>query len=47
MVIHLAGKTDVDGCEEDKDRDLEILEIEELGKQQEEFEKLIQPGQSM
>ncbi|MEK7186528.1 MAG: SDR family oxidoreductase [Patescibacteria group bacterium] len=40
VVIHLAGKTDVDGCEEDKDRDLEILEIEELGKQQEEFEKI-------
>jgi len=29
VVIHLAGKTDVDSCEEDKDTDLGILNIDE------------------
>lgn len=29
VMIHLAGKTDVDSCEKDKDIDLEILNIEE------------------
>jgi dTDP-4-dehydrorhamnose reductase len=31
VIIHLAGKTDVDGCEADKDSDLGILNIEEAG----------------
>lgn len=36
-VLHLAAKTDVDGCEKDKEQDLKILGLKDLKRQQEEF----------
>src|SRR3989344_430 len=37
LVLHLAAKTDVNGCEEDKKEDIKILGYKDIGKQEEEF----------
>lgn len=39
IVLHMAAKTNVDGCEEDKNRDKEILEFTDLQKQEEAWAK--------
>jgi dTDP-4-dehydrorhamnose reductase len=39
IVLHLAAKTNVDGCEEDKERDKEILKLNNLQKQEEAWAK--------
>ncbi len=37
VVLHLAAKTDVDGCEEDKKRDIEILRYKDIERQEKEW----------
>lgn len=39
ILLHLAGKTNVDECEKDKDKDTKILGYKDIEKQEEEFNK--------
>lgn len=39
IFLHLAAKTDVDGCEKDKDKDMKILRYKDIRKQKDEWRK--------
>src|SRR3989344_5132524 len=39
IVVHLAAKADVDGCEKDKEKDVKILKYQNIGEQEEEWRR--------